>query len=67
MKLKIEGMTCTHCARTVEEALKSVPGVVRAKVNYLKKEAVVEGEADLAALAKSVEAAGYRAIPKEVA
>ena len=65
MKLKIEGMTCTHCARTVEAAIGQVPGVARVRVNYLKKEAEVIGEAPLKALMAAVEAAGYRAVPLE--
>ncbi|AEB12742.1 CopZ family metallochaperone [Marinithermus hydrothermalis] len=64
VKLKITGMTCAHCARTVERALKNVPGVEKVRVNYLKKEAEVHGEATPEALAAAVEAAGYGASPR---
>jgi copper chaperone CopZ len=30
--LTIEGMSCAHCVKTVEEALRRVPGVLRADV-----------------------------------
>ena len=59
MKLRIEDMPCAHFARTVEAA------IPRARVNYLKKEAEVIGEAPFKALTSAVEAAGYRAVPLE--
>lgn len=64
MKFKVEGMTCNGCARAVEQALAEVPGVVKVKVNYVKKEAAVQGEAAFEELARAVEAAGYRLAPK---
>ncbi len=67
MKFKVEGMTCSGCAKTVENALAQVPGVAKVKVNYIKKEAVVEGEANVSDLFRAVEAAGYRLTPKEAA
>ncbi len=67
MKFKVEGMTCSSCAKTVENALAQVPGVARVKVNYIKKEAIVEGGANVSDLLRAVEAAGYRLTPKEAA
>ena len=40
-KLKIKGMSCQHCVKTVEDALTALEGVQRAKVNLRKGEAVV--------------------------
>ena len=40
-KLKIGGMSCEHCVRTVTDALTELEGVQRAKVNLRKGEAVV--------------------------
>lgn len=57
--LKIEGMTCGHCKMSIEKALREVPGVVSATVNLEKKEAVVEGNADMVAMKNAVEDAGY--------
>jgi copper chaperone CopZ len=65
-KLTIMGMTCMHCVQTVERALAGVAGVERARVNYLKKEADVQGDPDIAALARAVETVGYGAALKEV-
>ena len=40
-KLKIGGMSCQHCVKTVTDALTALEGVQRAKVNLRKGEAVV--------------------------
>ncbi|NLI11124.1 MAG: heavy-metal-associated domain-containing protein [Peptococcaceae bacterium] len=60
--LKIEGMTCMHCKMAVERALKNVPGVISAQVDLAKKEAVVAGSAERAAMVKAVDEAGYKVV-----
>ena len=40
-KLKIGGMSCEHCVKTVTDALTELEGVQRAKVNLRKGEVVV--------------------------
>ena len=62
---RIEGMHCIDCAKTVERALQSVPGVTAAKVHYLKKVATVDTASDVPTdvLEHAVEQAGYRAQP----
>ncbi len=62
-KLAIKGMTCQHCAATVERALSRVPGVERVRVHYLRKEAEVHGQVDTQALVEAVEGVGYQAVP----
>ena len=42
--LKIQGMSCGHCARTVTEALESVGGVKKAEVDLAGGRAVVDYE-----------------------
>lgn len=66
-RLKVPGMHCSGCIRTVEAALKRVPGTLRVRVDYLRKEATVEGEAALESWLAQLEAAGYPAqvIPEE--
>jgi len=61
IKLKVEGMTCNHCAMAVKKALLKVPGVEKAEVYLDKGEALVEGQADPKALIRAVEEEGYRA------
>jgi len=64
-RLKIPGMHCAGCIRTVEAALRRVPGTQRVRVDYLRKEATVVGEAPLEALLGELQAVGYPAQPIE--
>ena len=43
----IEGMSCGHCSKRVEEALKSVKGVKSVEVNLEAKNAVVALKNDI--------------------
>ena len=64
ISFKVEGMTCGGCARSVRQALESIPGVT--------SERVVAGEpvqvrlndpaTDRAAIVAAVERAGYRPV-----
>ena len=60
------GMTCANCAKAVERALKKkVPGVVSAEVNLATERASVVFDSAITgpeAMARAVEAAGYRLI-----
>ncbi|MHB8644497.1 MAG: heavy metal translocating P-type ATPase, partial [Thermomicrobiales bacterium] len=63
-ELAVSGMTCASCVMRVEKKLKKVPGVSSAVVNLATEHAVVTydpAQADPAALASAVEAAGYGA------
>jgi copper chaperone len=63
-RLRIEGMSCEHCARAVREALSGVSGVERVEeVSLERGEALVEGSADAADLVAAIEKEGYRAEP----
>ncbi|AXR63212.1 heavy-metal-associated domain-containing protein [Leptospira mayottensis] len=42
IKLTLEGMTCSHCLRTVESALRKIG--LTGKANLEKKEVVYQGE-----------------------
>lgn len=46
LNLSIEGMTCIHCAKRVEVALRRVAGVSKARVNLSEKVASVEYDPD---------------------
>ena len=60
--LAITGMTCEHCARTVEVAFNALPGV-HAAVSYPARRAQVDltDDADEAALFGALRAKGYDA------
>lgn len=59
--LKIDGMTCTACANAVERRVGRLEGVDTANVNFATEAlTVVHGDgADLGAIKKAVEEAGY--------
>ncbi len=59
--LKITGMTCGHCVKTVEKSLLAVPGVQTATVDLAAGKASVVADAGVSAatLAAAVEDAGY--------
>jgi copper chaperone len=59
LKLKVEGMTCGHCAQTVTKAVEAVPAVERAVVDLKAGEVAVEGNADEATVRRAIEDAGY--------
>lgn len=62
-KLKIDGMSCQHCVKTVTDALTELPGVQRAKVNLRKAEAVVHFDASRvtpANLTEAITAVGFK-------
>lgn len=59
--ITVEGMNCGHCEQTVEQALRDVRGVTGARVDLETGRATVEGDADVSALVRAVEDAGYTA------
>jgi copper chaperone len=59
LKLKVEGMTCAHCAYTVTRAVEAVPAVERAVVDLKAGDVTVEGSADEGAVRQAIEDAGY--------
>ncbi len=61
VRLSISGMSCAGCVATIENALKNVPGVTEATVNFAEHTATVTGAADPQALIAAVRAASYDA------
>lgn len=61
--LRITGMTCEHCARTIEKALSNLPEVVSASVSYSDGLAsvAVQSEINTETLVRVVKASGYNA------
>jgi P-type Cu+ transporter len=60
-RLAIDGMRCAGCVAAVEKALRTVPGMVEASVNFADHSATVSGEANVADLIAAVAVAGYQA------
>jgi mercuric reductase len=61
--LRITGMTCEHCARTVENALSGLTEVASASVSYADRLAsvTVQSEINTDTLVRTVKASGYNA------
>ncbi|MDR2105989.1 MAG: heavy-metal-associated domain-containing protein [Coriobacteriales bacterium] len=61
--LKVEGMHCQHCVGAVTEALSSLPGVEKVKVDLAKGEAKVKHGVDVGieTLKDAVVKAGFNA------
>ncbi|MFN9445625.1 MAG: heavy-metal-associated domain-containing protein [Pirellulaceae bacterium] len=60
--LKVEGMSCGHCVKAVEEALQAVAGVVEASVSLADSRAGVKTTDSLGlACVQAIEEEGYRA------
>ncbi|MFF1881945.1 heavy-metal-associated domain-containing protein [Pseudarthrobacter sp. NPDC058196] len=58
----VEGLTCGHCVRTVEQAVSGVAGVESATVDLVPggtSRLTVTGTADREALAEAVSSSGY--------
>ncbi|MDD2480595.1 MAG: copper ion binding protein [Lutispora sp.] len=60
-QINIEGMSCGHCVKHVEEALKEIAGISGVTVSLEGKYAIVElnADADDSKLKEAVEEAGY--------
>ncbi|MBW4578286.1 MAG: heavy metal translocating P-type ATPase [Tildeniella nuda ZEHNDER 1965/U140] len=62
--LKLRGMSCVACANNIESAIRTVPGVTVASVNFGAEQATVTYDsqrADLEAIQHAVSEAGYAA------
>ncbi len=61
MKVKVDGMMCSHCEATVKAALEDLPEVLSAAADHEKGEAiaVVNGKLSERKIKKAIEAKGY--------
>ena len=60
--INVDGMSCSHCAKKVENSLKEIDGVVKVSVNLDKKEVIITSkfEIDASLLRKKIEDLGYK-------
>ena len=63
VQLAVKGMVCDGCAKAVENAIRTVPGVIHVSANYEKDTATIEvaDTVPAQALADAVVKAGYEA------
>ena len=66
-KIHIEGMSCNHCVRHVEEALKEIDGVKAVNVDLQKKLAMVELASEIQdeKFKSAIDDAGYEVVKIE--
>lgn len=67
--LKIEGMTCAACAKTVERVTSKIEGVTETNVNFATEKLTINYEPStvkISDIKRAVEKAGYKAIEEEV-
>lgn len=63
--IKVERMACGHCEIAVQDAIRRLPGVVKAKASKRKKQAEVtydETRVTLDEIVAAVNATGYEAM-----
>jgi Cu+-exporting ATPase len=65
VRLSVLGMRCAGCVGEVEGALRAVPGVASADVNFADHTAMVRGDANVEALKLAVKEAGFEAAVME--
>jgi copper chaperone len=59
MKLRVEGMSCEHCVRTVREAVRKVAPGAEVRVDLASGTVEVTGPADRNAVEAAIRDAGY--------
>lgn len=57
--LKVQGMTCGHCKRTVEETVRQLDGVEDAEADLSHATLAIRGTPDLAQVRQSLESVGF--------
>lgn len=69
ISLPIEGMTCASCVERNTKALKEVPGVAEAEVNFATEKAQVSYDPEVVTpreLVAAIERAGYKVITEKI-
>ena len=60
--INVDGMSCSHCAKKIENSLKEIDGVLKVSANLDKKEVIITSkfEIDTSLLRKKIEDLGYK-------
>lgn len=66
LTLEIDGMSCSHCVRAVDQALRDVPGVTEASVQIGSATVTSDPTVTLEQLLDAVADAGYSASASSV-
>lgn len=63
--ISVKGMSCDHCAQTIQKTLAELAGVQNVSVNLEKKEVVVdfdENQVEVAEISSKIAEAGYEVL-----
>lgn len=62
--LEIEGMTCDHCARTIDEVVRRIPGVIDSSTSHAARRAqiIADASVDAATLRGAIAGKGYEVV-----
>ncbi len=62
--IKIEGMHCEHCAKKVEDGLKTIEEIGKIKIDLKRKEVRIEEKESISdqLIQKSIEDLGYQVL-----
>jgi Au+-exporting ATPase len=63
MKLNVPGISCEHCVKRIESALKAVAGVKKIEISVKKKTVEVSGTASEEDIVSAIKEAGYEPSP----
>jgi len=66
-ELKVEGMTCGHCAARITQAVKSVDPAAKVEIDLAGKKVRLESGCALADITDALAEAGYPAKPADAA
>ncbi|BAI80382.1 mercuric reductase [Deferribacter desulfuricans SSM1] len=61
IRLRIIGMTCQHCAKTIKKAVEGLEDVEKVNIYFPQGYAEIEGNSDVNKIIKVIEKAGYKA------
>lgn len=59
LKLRVENMTCGHCAATVQKSVRSIDPAATVDVDLAAGTVFVETDADQARVSEAIRSAGY--------
>lgn len=58
-QFKVEGMTCGHCERAVQQALQAVDAQAQVSIDRANQKVTVVSQSDAAALMAAIQEEGY--------
>jgi len=61
VEVSVDGMTCAHCQRAVQNAIAALPGVNEVQVDLRASKAIVHGCVEEEALIRAIRNEGYEA------